>query len=251
MYSSVSCTARRGRTVKPAAQRLRFERAASRRVQAHDVALSPCGRRRRRRSPGCARSPRGRPRRARPPAGWRRRCRRPRGCRASAVRCGPRRSTPARRRSPERAPRPASGARVRSQEAPARRRRRRAAAPSASGRSPARSAARSAKSRASALTTVDVQPAGAAAQLGEQLGVDVQRDHLVPRRARSSVTRPVPAPTSSTGPADARRQLAPQRQVLAVAAALEVVPDDARQLTRTTPRGARRTQLPRSASIAV
>ena len=41
---------------------------------------------------------------------------------------------------------------------------------------------------------------GAVRQRGEQRGLDVQRDHVQAAATRSSVTRPVPAPMSSTGP---------------------------------------------------
>ena len=72
-----------------------------------------------------------------------------------------------------------------------------------------------------------------------------------PARASSSATRPVPAPTSSTGPPASSRELAPQRQVGPVVAALDVVPDHVgvhRQYSSAWPRRASRS---RSSSSAV
>ena len=79
------------------------------------------------------------------------------------------------------------------------------------------------------------------------------------RRRGAATTRPVPAPTSSTGPPCAHRELAPQRQVLAVGAALDVVPDHLghvrvlrpRAHAKLLPAAPRATSTSRSPSIAV
>ena len=75
-----------------------------------------------------------------------------------------------------------------------------------------------------------------------------------PRRARSSVTRPVPAPTSRIGPLRRGGELAPERDVGVVAAALDVVPDDvlgAGAHANDPVAAPRATSSSRSASIAV
>ena len=112
------------------------------------------------------------------------------------------------------------------------------------------------RSRGRRPTTVSHRrgpPRRALAQRREQLGLGVAAPRRrCPRAARSSATRPVPAPTSSTGPPAASARLAPQRQVVGVAAALEVVPDDGGHgHPKQLPRHAARDQLSRSSSIAV
>ena len=135
------------------------------------------------------------------------------------------------------------------------RRARAAAGSSASARGSARSGAR-ARSRARRPTTRRDRSPSAAARAASAASSSGSRSSAVtscPARARSSATRPVPAPTSSTGPGSARGQLAPQRQVGVVAAALDVVPHDQRreahrQCPCTWPRRASRS---RSSSSAV
>ena len=118
---------------------------------------------------------------------------------------------------------------------------------------------RRARSRAaSADDRLDAQPAPARArERREQLRLAVERgDRRAPRAASSSATRPVPAPTSSTGPRSRARELPPQRQVGAVAAALDVVPDHQRREGRALIASApatwpRRASRSRSSSSAV
>ena len=82
------------------------------------------------------------------------------------------------------------------------------------------------KSRASAVTAVTGRPAPRSAQRGEQLGVAVERDDLV--AAAREVERDAAGAGADVehGRALAVGELAPQRQVEVVGAALDVVPDD-------------------------
>ncbi len=108
--------------------------------------------------------------------------------------------------------------------------RRRAAGSSASARGTGRS--RGARARTSARRRRRPRPrarrrrARAARRAASR--VEVERGHAWPARASSSATRPVPgADVEDRVARRARRsELAPQRQVGAVGAALEVVPDD-------------------------
>ena len=109
----------------------------------------------------------------------------------------------------------------------------------------------SAKSRASARTVSTGRPARGTASACSSSSSTSSAATSCPRRARSSATRPVPAPTSRIGPRAVGREVAPQRQVAVVGAALEVVPDD-RVPHANDPRAApRSTSSSRSSSIAV
>ena len=107
----------------------------------------------------------------------------------------------------------------------------------------------------SAHDGLDRQVAGARAQLVGQLGLEVDGDDVVapPREVERDAARA--GADVEDRPARRGRQLAPERQVGGVAAALDVVPDDVLGsvvVTRTTPCAApRATSSSRSASIAV
>ena len=195
--------------------------------------------------------PRARPAGAgRRPAGRRSASRRARRRRAPAGRRGrrrpPARSPPARRRSRSRAGRPAADGAGR---------RRRKAGRSASSWTvcigtrirPKRASPRS-NAWASARTVRIAQPLGAGArgQLGEQRAVEVERGHRV-AGARQRQRHPAGAGADVEHRAGLRGgQLAPQRQVGRVGAALDVVPDHDlgdrerahRQYSRACPRSA-------------
>src|SRR5919201_2968119 len=102
---------------------------------------------------------------------------------------------------------------------------------------------------------LDVEAAGAGAlpQRGKQLGVGVERDDLV--SARGEVERHAAGAGAHVehGPAGFCGKLAPQRQVLAVGAALDVVPQHGRPRGHENelPATPRATSTSRSASIAV
>ena len=139
------------------------------------------------------------------------------------------RTAPARRGSRQRRRRPGAGARARGEGTRRVRPRRRAAGSSASARGTARSRGGGAQNVARVgADRLDLQPRPVARsrERREQQRVEVERRHRVAGRARSSATRPVPAPTSSIRPRARCGELAPQPQVGAVAAALEVVPHD-------------------------
>ena len=90
----------------------------------------------------------------------------------------------------------------------------------------ANAASPASKPAASATSVSTCSPAGPLAPAARAApGRGRARSTRWPARARSSATRPVPAPTSSTGPAARARELVPERQVGDVAAALDVVPD--------------------------
>ena len=103
------------------------------------------------------------------------------------------------------------------------RRRRRAAAPSASGASTTGEAPAEVEVARVGAHGLDGQVARAPRSASSSTGSRSSPTTGTPRAARSSATRPVPQPRSSTGPAAG--ELAPEREVLGVAAALEVVPD--------------------------
>ena len=172
-------------------------------------------------------------------AGWSRPSRRPRarrgaaasalvgapaGCSTIASATRPPGSQVARRRS--------SGTR------PARRRRR-AAATSCIGAS-ARASRVGSQLEAAGVADAAARsgrPSARSRQRRDQLRVEIEADRLGPRRARCRATRPVPQPRSRTGPSACARQLLPERQVGAVGAVLDVVPDPplAAALTARTP----------------
>ena len=108
--------------------------------------------------------------------------------------------------------------------------------------------------------TVCDRPAGglrALVQRRQQLGVDVERDDLVPGAREVQRHAPAARPDVEDRTAGGGGQLAPQRQVRRVAAALEVVPDHLGSLQgrpRSSPvlrRAPRRASSSRSSSIAV
>ncbi len=188
-----------------------------------------------------------------PPASTRRRAagssrpsRRPRGRRAAAA------ARPRRRlghRLDDRGGEPAAGGRCAATQAQAGDAARPAPPSSCSSCIGARTRpklASSSKSRASPTTASHRQLAAARARrsAATSSGSRSRPTTVCPRRARCSATRPVPQPSSRTGPSAAAGQLLPERQVGGVGAALDVVPDRRRARAHRQNSSAR----PRSAS---
>ncbi len=107
---------------------------------------------------------------------------------------------------------------------------------------------------------LDRQPGRAGAQGGEQVGRAVERDDPVALAGEVERHAPGPGADVEHRPGVADREIAPQRQVLGVGAALDVVPDDlghvrvlrpGRAHAKLLPAAPRATSTSRSPSIAV